>query len=92
MTPLETCLCVQVNFDGSRPAQTEGEAMVLELQRGGHEIDRKLDDGRIQMFKDSEPLNGAILSARNEASSETEEDELDADTDNDAGRSVIPYT
>lgn len=49
---------MQVNFDATKPVQTEGEAMVLELQRGGHEVDRKLEAGKIQLFKGSEPMLG----------------------------------
>ena len=68
---------MQVNFDGSRPTQTEGEAMVLELQRGGHEVDRKLDEGRVQLFKGSKPLDGDS-SGYNTV---TDEEERDIDVD-----------
>lgn len=51
---LRRLLNAQVNFDGSKPTQTEGEAMVLELQKGGHEIDRKLAAGDVQLFRSSQ--------------------------------------
>jgi hypothetical protein len=47
-----------MNFDSSRAAQTEGEAMVRELQAGEHQVDRQLDEGTIQLFKDGEHLAG----------------------------------
>lgn len=39
-----------MNFSGTKPAETEGEAMVRQLQRGEHEVDRKLDEAEIQLF------------------------------------------
>ena len=47
-----------MNFDGGRPTQTEGEAMVLRLQKGGHEMDRSLAASQIQLFKGSQPASG----------------------------------
>ena len=48
--------------------------MVLELQRGGHEVDRKLDSGKIQLFKGSEPMLGNSHPTPADLSSESEEE------------------
>ena len=47
--------------------------MVLELQRGGHEIDRKLEAGKIQLFKGSEPMLGGVDPADLSSESEGED-------------------
>ena len=46
--------------------------MVLELQRGGHEVDRKLDAGKIQLFKGSEPMLGSATEYDDEAMSSSD--------------------
>ena len=73
---------VQVNFEATKPVQTEGEAMVLELQRGGHEVDRKLEAGKIQLFKGSQPMLGTADSADSVSDSEDGDENM---SDNEAG-------
>lgn len=54
--------------------------MVMELQQGGHEMDRKLEKGKIQLFKGAEPMEGGP-SGRNTPPDGKDE----RSTDNDGG-------
>ena len=49
---------MQVNFTGEKPSETPGESMVRGLQTGGHEVDRKLEQSTIQLYKGAAPLPG----------------------------------
>lgn len=81
-TLFEDYTSVQVNFEATKPVQTEGEAMVLELQRGGHEVDRKLEAGKIQLFRGSQPMLGTADSADSVSDSEDEDEGM---SDSEAG-------
>lgn len=59
--------------------------MVLELQKGGHEIDQKLADGRIQLFKDSQPAN-VVSSPTGDSASSSESDDTEGKT---LGRTLL---
>ena len=54
--------CLQVNFTGQKAAETEGEAMVRELQAGNHEVDRQLDEPTIRLLQNGVLLNPAHTS------------------------------